>query len=349
MTQEEIAELVKKANGFGGCMAKLRTMQGRRRKKTANDLCEEPLSVKDDFVADEAKLRSSKAYRVQFKKTQVFTLPENPLVRLRGTHVEEVQAISVIASEMLGLNTSLVRAAAVGHDIGHVPLGHQGEEWIAKQMGRKFCHEAMGVIVAQKIERKGLGLNLCHETLEAMYRHSGQLASEEMTPEAWVVRYCDKFAYIFHDFNDFHRAGLVPPKDLLDAMNRFGRNQRQRTTTALCGLIVESAEQGRVSFEKSELGREFQNMRKMMYEIYPRITTQDVDGVLGPVLDFINNMKFPDPFLILALMTDSDVLKIKNHTGIRDINLLKGTTIEEVLPHLNTIGKIDMCDPDLDW
>src|SRR3990167_654868 len=186
-----IESIWKKADSLRGCLSSLKTTESRRRRVPEED--EDPLTVANRFVSDEAKLLSSKAYRVLGDKTQVFTFPKTPLIRTRKTHVMEVAACSAITSELLGLNTDLVRAAAWGHDIGHVPFGHQGESWMAKAMGQpEFCHEAMGVIVAQKIERRGRGLNLCHETLECMYRHSGNTAKDGMPAEAWILRYMDK-------------------------------------------------------------------------------------------------------------------------------------------------------------
>ena len=124
--------LLYKTGNLSGCLAHLKCKKGRRRILTDLD---DVLPISDLFASDTSKLYSSKAWRRMGDKTQVFTSPNTALVRTRATHVAEVIACSIIASEALGLNTSLVIAAAVGHDIGHVPLGHQGEKWIANQMG----------------------------------------------------------------------------------------------------------------------------------------------------------------------------------------------------------------------
>ncbi|HEX8931769.1 MAG TPA: HD domain-containing protein, partial [Patescibacteria group bacterium] len=160
-------------------------------------------------------------------KTQVFTFP-NTLVRNRQKHTFEVAACAMVLAEILGLNTSLTAAAAYGHDIGHVPFGHQGESWMKKAMNRpELCHEIIGVVIAQKIERKGQGLNLTKHTLEAMMGHSGSMSKKSMSQEAWVLRYADKFAYIFHDINDIMgRMKYQAPRELLDLANEFGSNQR---------------------------------------------------------------------------------------------------------------------------
>lgn len=333
------------------CLEHLKTHEGRRRHTFDIGTNEDPLLISDPFLADEAKLLSSKTVRQLAHKTQVFTFPKNTLVRTRRTHVDEVVAISVITADLLGLNTNLVRAAAIGHDVGHVPFGHAGEAWMAAHMGRHdFCHEVMGPIVTQKIERKGSGLNLTFETLDAMQRHSGKRASPTMTPEAWVLRYCDKIAYLFADYNDIFVRMQFPASngELTTLVSEFGSNQRERVSTAIAALVIESATVGHVSFEHSTFGEKFQRIRELMYAVYPRITQQDVANTLGPVLDFLGNLQIGDPYLLLALMTDHDVVALATQP-MKDISVLHGMAIMEIIPHLESIGHIDLCDPDLDW
>lgn len=343
--------LTDEANALQGCLADRRTMTGRRKNPVPED---ETLVLPRPFQPDEAKLLSSKAFRLLRKKTQVTTKPDNPYIRTRDTHVLEVVAVSVIASEMLGLNTSLVRAIAIGHDIGHVPLGHQGEKFMAEAMGcSHFCHEVMAPLIAQRVERKGVGLNLTFEVLEGMMCHSGEKAYDGMTQEAWVVRYTDKLAYIFADYNDLVvRMGYPACRELREIMDEFGHNQRRRTTTALAGLIIESAEHGRVSFQHSEAAKKFARLRELMYEIYGRVTLQNTENIMRPVLDFLTELKICNPFLMLALMTDDDVLRLAQ-TPMLNLGHLKDTALSEVLPHLETISPIgeplDLCNPYLNW
>jgi hypothetical protein len=247
----------------------------------------------------------------------------------------------VIATEILGLNTDLVRSGSIGHDIGHVPFGHRGEEWMAK---------AMGPVICQKIERKGKGLNLTWHTLDAMLRHSGTMARPEMSQEAWVLRFTDKMAYLFADLNDILMRMEYPASHaLLDLAATFGKTQRERSISAIAGLVIESAECGRVSFEKSDLGQRFKQLRKLMYEeVYPRVTQQDVGPYMEPVLEMLTTLKIGDPFLILALMTDKDVRSLVN-APMRDMQAFHRTAVNEIVPYLHEIGTVDLCDPDLDW
>lgn len=341
-------ELVKEANGLRGCLAHLRTATGRRRYGT--DMDEDKFEMFDVFASDEAKITSSKAYRLLAQKTQVLTMPDNPLVRTRQSHVKEVGAVNVVIADMLGLNSSLARAISEGHDIGHVPFGHQGEHHLAKLMGRKeFCHEILGPIVTQKIERKGKGLNLTYETLEGMMCHSGSRAREGMTQEAWVVRYGDKIAYLFADYNDMlKRIGNPISPELRSLMDEFGQSHRERTTTAMAALIIESASEGRVSFEKSEWGQKFALLRKLMMEIYPRITRQDMSSVIDPVLEFLDELKMSDKYLMFALLTDKDV-KFLSEQKFMSYDHLRNTALWERLEYLPKAGDLDLCNPYLDW
>lgn len=335
-----------RADSLRGCLSYLKQTEGRRHQLADED----PLAVANLFVSDEAKLLSSKVFRTLKDKTQVFTSPQTPLIRTRQAHVLEVAAVSVIASELLGLNTDLVRAASIGHDIGHVPFGHQGEAWMAKTMGKPgFCHEIMATIIAQKIERQGKGLNLCHETLEAMRYHSGKTAKAGISQEAQLLQYTDKFTYIFHDVNDIIRRMKYPAsEELLGLINDFGNSQRERTTTAIAGLIIESSECGCICFRHSELGQKFSRLLALMYEVYVHVTQQNVRYVMEPVLEFLKMTSIGDPFLLLALMTDKDVIMVASEP-MKDMQIFNRTAISEIVPYLQTIGKIDLCDPDLNW
>ena len=333
--------------GLRGCLKNLKMTKGRRRWPEDENGHSSLGTENNPFVEDEIKLWCSKAVRRLSSKTQVVSLPLNPHIRDRLSHTGEVVACSINIAQILGLNTELVRAIAVGHDIGHAPFGHAGEHYIAERMKGKFTHEVMGVVIAQHIERKCHGLNLTHEVLEGILRHSGSNASEHMTQEAWVVRYADKIAYIFADFNDFNRMGFIIPADLIKLMNEFGETQRERVRKTIVAVCRESAEVGKVSFSTSELAKKFDTLRTLMYGVYPRITMQNPRRILEPIYEFVEGLKLGDPWLILSLMTDRDVTYLAKQHAL-SYDHIRNSSVGEIMEHIQ--GKtIDCCDPDLDW
>lgn len=300
----------------------------------------------DEGLRDVWKLLESKGSRRLEDKTQVLTEPTSGHIRTRASHTNEVIAHSIRVAEFLGLNVNLVWAIALGHDIGHVPFGHQGEAYFAKRLGRPFAHEIMSVIVAQRLEREGSGLNLTWQTLDGMFRHGGDNASPTMTPEASIVRVCDKFAYVFADFNDFKRINYPIKKELTEAMKWFGDTQRARSERCILAMCEESIRLGKVSFLECEEAKRFKELKRLMYEVYEHITAQNVASILGPVWDFLESTRVGDPWLILALMTDRDVLRL-HEKPLLDVGHLMQTSVGELLSWLPT--GIDPCKVDLDW
>jgi len=328
-----------------GVFSRLRTTSGRRRHTWEDDFH----AIGDPFVRDLSVILSSKAWRRMGGKNQVASSPLTPYIRDRATHVAEVMAHATRIAEHLGLNTHLSLSIAAGHDIGHVPFGHQGEHYLAKKMDRSFTHEVMGVVVAQHIERRGEGLNLTHETLDGMYRHSGNNASSDMTPEAWVVRYADKIAYLFADYNDFRRLRWKCSSELDDIMDWFGRNQRDRTFRTMVALCEESSTVGKVSFSASEPARMFDTMRKLMYEEYSYVVEQDVGRILDPIYDFLERSALVPPWIGIALLTDSEVCQLACDRRMLNSKTIMDTGLGEIIETYPTLASVDVLDLDLDW
>lgn len=303
------------------------------------------------FIRDSSVLCCSKANRRMGRKNQVASSQHFTHVRDRGTHVDEVVAHAIRLADHLGLNVHLAHAIALGHDIGHVPFGHQGEHYLRERLGKPFTHEVMGVILAQHIERKGNGLNLTWHTLDGMWRHSGNNASPNMTQEAWIVRYADKIAYLFADYNDFNRFGWKCSEELAALMDWFGKNQRERTFRTMMTLCEESALNGKVVFEGCEAAVNFKRLRQLMYAEYSRIVEQDVSRYLDPLWNFFERTQCIPPWLGIALMTDVEVLRISQNSQLLSFRDIKETGLGEILDLIprEKLFSIDSCDLDLDW
>ncbi len=302
----------------------------------------------DEYLRDETKILQSRAFRRLSKKAQIVSRTENTNIRNREVHTLEVTSVAIRISYYLGLNVNLTRAMSLGHDLGHVPFGHQGEAFLARRSGKNFNHRIMGVIVSQKIERDGRGLNLCKETLDGIYYHSGPEKDNSMTQEAKVLHYADRIANVFADTNDFARLGYVIDAPLHKALDFFGEKQRDRVDTAVASLCEESQREGFVSFENSDYARKFFDLESMVYEVYPKISMQDVSHLLDPVYSFFESTGDIDPILAISLMTDDDVFFLLSQKDAFDIEHIKRTSLGEIL-HVIRGLKIDLSDPDLNW
>lgn len=187
-------------------------------------LYQEKDEIRTDYMIDRDRIIHSKSFRRLKHKTQVYIKTWGDHYRTRLTHTLEVAQIAKTIGKGIGLNEDLIEAIALGHDIGHVPFAHNGEEVLNKLNPNGFKHNLNSVRVLTKIEKNGKGLNLTAEVLDGILHHSGFSKEEEKskTLEGQVVRYSDKIAYVNHDIDDSIRARLLKitdiPKELLDAL-----------------------------------------------------------------------------------------------------------------------------------
>lgn len=304
--------------------------------------------IKNQFNVDENKILNSRSFRRETDKTQAFFRLDNPHVRTRSSHTNEVVAIANTISQYLGLNTDLVQAAAYGHDIGHGPMGHLYEKVLAS-MGVDFHHERFSGIVATAIERQGDGLNLTKETLTGMLEHSsgagGSNVSLNSPNENRVLMYSDKFAGMFSDVNDFQRYGLLSDKDCTQINALFPGNQRNRVNECIMALIQESAEKGYVSFEESDVAKKFKELKNLMYtRKYKEINTSRRSDMLKIVYDSVANMpelQGYDPTIVTALMTNKEVYNLDSIAEFERVNLdnLKDFGVFEYITDGSLLGK----------
>ena len=168
--------------------------------------------IRTAFQKDRDRITHSKAFRRLMHKTQVFISPEGDHYRTRLTHTLEVAQIARTVSRALSLNEDLTEAIALGHDLGHTPFGHTGEDALDALVPGGFRHNIQSVRVVESIENDGRGLNLTREVLDGILNHRSECVPA--TLEGKIVQICDKIAYMNHDIDDALRAKIITQSDI---------------------------------------------------------------------------------------------------------------------------------------
>ncbi|MCL6634337.1 MAG: deoxyguanosinetriphosphate triphosphohydrolase [Peptococcaceae bacterium] len=196
---------------------------------------EEECSVRTAFQRDRDRIIHSKSFRRLKYKTQVFTIPEGDHYRTRLTHTLEVAQIARTVARALSLNEDLTEAIALGHDLGHTPFGHAGEEALNEVFRPGFKHNEHSLRVVDVLEG-GAGLNLTWEVRDGILNHTGP--DRPATLEGQIVKIADRVAYINHDIDDAIRGGVLTLEKLpQDCLEILGREHRERINTMVLDLI----------------------------------------------------------------------------------------------------------------
>ena len=206
-------------------------------------------SLRTPFQRDRDRIVHSKAFRRLKQKTQVFIAPQGDHFRTRLTHTLEVSGIARGVARALRLNEDLTEAASLGHDLGHAPFGHTGEEAIDRVLqrdhGRRFYHNQHSLRIVEVLEHDGRGLNLTHEVRDAILNHTGPQLPASL--EGGIVRLVDRFAYVNHDIDDALRAEILDPRSLpATAVALLGRSASERIDALVHDLVETSDVAGEV-------------------------------------------------------------------------------------------------------
>jgi len=225
------------------------------------ELPEEESSVRTPFQRDRDRIVHSKPFRRLKGKTQVFIDPEGDHYRTRMTHTLETTAISRVVARALRLNEDLVEAVGLGHDMGHTPFGHAGEDAldaaVSERFARRFRHNEQSLRIARS-------LNLTHEVCDGILTHTGE--QESATLEGKIVRLVDRVAYINHDIDDAVRYGLLREEDLPhEEIATLGPTGSARIDT-LVHDIVETSEGVDDIRQSTEVGEAMLSLRAFMFE-----------------------------------------------------------------------------------
>lgn len=233
---------------------------------------EEKDTIRTEFMMDRDRIIHSKSFRRLKHKTQVYIKTWGDHYRTRLTHTLEVAQIAKTIGRGIGLNEDLIEAISLGHDIGHVPFAHNGEEVLDKLNPDGFKHNENSVRVLTKIEKQGRGLNLTHEVLDGILHHSGfsHTSPKAYTLEGQVVRYSDKIAYVNHDIDDSIRAGLLSEDEIPEEfLRKLGNTHGRRIDTLVrdCTYTtLGNIENGNIVVSLSREGEQsLAGLRKFMF------------------------------------------------------------------------------------
>ncbi len=255
---------------------------------------EEPCPIRTCFQRDRDRIIHCKAFRRLKHKTQVFIAPLGDHYVTRLTHTLEVSQIARTISRALNLNEDLTEAIALGHDLGHTPFGHVGEESLNELCPGGFRHNEQSLRVVDHLENEGQGLNLCWEVRDGILKHSkgeidilGEGWTDIGTIEGQVCKMADVVAYLNHDLDDAVRAGLVTGDDLPPStVALLGVTHSQRINTLVCDIVSCSwAVSGRNKAKEPVIGmspavlQASNELRQFLFErvYYPSLRGEDVD------------------------------------------------------------------------
>ncbi len=247
--------------------------------------------VRNDFQRDRDRIIHAKAFRRLMHKTQVFIAPDGDHFRTRLTHTLEMMQISRTIARALDLNEDLAEAIALGHDLGHTPFGHTGEEALSRVLaahGRVFRHNEHSLRVVDHLERGGEGLNLTFEVRDGIRNHTGQ--GYPSTREGEIVRVADRIAYVNHDVDDALRAGIIAREDLpTGPLSVLGEKMSVRIDTLVRDMISTSERKGEISLS-DEVYEALMELRawlfRNVYHDSSSLETRKASGVVAALFEY---------------------------------------------------------------
>ncbi len=212
---------------------------------------EKPVSDDDmrtEFQRDRDRILHCKSFRRLKGKTQVFIAPQGDHYRTRLTHTLEVTQVARTIARALRLNEDLTEAIALGHDLGHTPFGHTGEEALNGLIEGGFEHRVQSRRVVEVLENDGAGLNLTWEVRDGIEHHSGKIKPQ--TLEGQCVHLADRIAYINHDIDDAIRGGVLKQEELpAHALKKLGMTHGERVGNMVASVVRASDACGEIMME----------------------------------------------------------------------------------------------------
>lgn len=228
------------------------------------DRDEKPCDIRTCYQRDRDRIIHCKAFRRLKHKTQVFLAPAGDHYRTRLTHTLEVSQIARTVAVSLRLNESLTEAIALGHDLGHTPFGHAGEDALNSVCLEGFTHFEQSIRVVELLEKKGEGLNLTKEVRDGIVNH--RTSGTPSTMEGKIVRLSDKIAYINHDIDDAIRAKILREEDIpKEYTDILGNTKQKRLNTMIYDIVNNSMDKPDIIMS-NEIENAMKGLRKFMFE-----------------------------------------------------------------------------------
>ena len=223
------------------------------------------------FERDRDRIIHSKAFRRLKHKTQVFINPDGDHFITRMTHTLNVTQVGRSISKTLGLNPDLTEAICLGHDVGHSPFGHTGEEILNEMHPNGWSHSENSVKIFSKIEN----LNLSVETIDGIEKHPWRYTEKPSTQEGMICRFADRIAYLSHDVEDALRANVIKISDIPNKITKeLGTPGKQWINSLISGIFKASNTNELIM--DSEIGEIMNELREFMFEnVYLRDETSD--------------------------------------------------------------------------
>lgn len=276
---------------------------------------EKPCDIRTEFQRDRDRILHCKAFRRLKDKTQVFFSPKGDHYRTRLTHTLEVSQIARTIAKALQLNEELTEAIALGHDLGHTPFGHTGENALAKVTNGIFSHNKQSIRIVTCLENSKRGLNLTKETLDGILNH--KIAATPMTLEGKIVRLSDKIAYINHDIDDSIRAKILKeeeiPKKYTDCL---GHSSNERLDKIIHDIVNCSEEKNDI-FMSANIEEAFYGLREYMFEqVYTNVLVKEEEAkaeyMIIQLFEYYRKHieQLPEEFIAVLNQTDTQTEQV---------------------------------------
>ncbi len=301
--------------------------------KSKGRLIEEtPCELRTEFQRDRDRIIHCKAFRRLKHKTQVFLSPTGDHYRTRLTHTLEVTQIARTISRALLLNEDLTEAIALGHDLGHTPFGHAGENVLNGLVGH-FQHNEHSLRVVDILENEGKGLNLTFEVRDGILNHKS--TGKPATLEGKIVSFADRIAYINHDISDAIRGGVIKEKDLpKSCVEVLGSSKRERIDTLVKDMITNSFDKPEIKLSEEKM-HYMNELRKFMFDrVYYSEESMEMGKKADRMVSMLFNYYLKHPDELPCILKEYDITTnivdyLASMTDIYAINMFTKKFIPE--------------------